>query len=115
MDKDEINDLKEELRWWKGYAKNIESGFKEVRALINESDGVVGYHLNSKIATWNELLKDSLFEINETEIDEVNTHMTSEQRDVLYIKSYPSLPCTVQYTPVYGGLKYIKDNKALIR
>jgi hypothetical protein len=111
---DELNDLKEELQWWKGYAKKIEAGFREVRAIINESNGVVGYHLNGDLATWDELLNDSLFEITETEIDDVNSHITTEQREVLYIKSYPHQPCTVQYTPVYGGTKYIKqpDNQS---
>lgn len=112
---DELNDLKEELQWWKGYAKKIEAGFREVRAIINESSGVEGYHLNGDSATWGELLNDSLFEITEIEIDDVNFHITTEQRDVLYIKSYLHQPCTVQYTPVHGGTKYIKqpDNQSL--
>lgn len=115
MEHDKINDLKEELRWWKGYAKQIEAGIREIRAIIDESSGVAGYHLNGDIAPWNELLDDSLFELSETAIDEVANHVTSDQREVLYIKDYPHLPCTVQYTPVYGGAKYIKDNDERIK
>lgn len=114
--KDELNDVKEELLWWKGYAHGIEYCFSYIRDIINESQGVIGYHLNGEIATWDELLKDSMFEIGEGDIKARKSfpekqHETSEIRDVFYVKDYKNLPITIQYTPVYGGIKYVRADK----
>ena len=42
--------------------KKLSSGIKSVRALIDESDGVSGLHLNGDAATWEELQQRGQFE-----------------------------------------------------
>lgn len=113
---DKLNDTEEELHWWRGYAESLETGIKEMRDVMNESHGVDGYHLNGDIATWDELLTDSAFEFAEDnikskkEFDTKTGHVISKMRAVLYIKEYENMPCTVQYDPFYGGIKYIRDS-----
>ena len=105
-----LNDALEELNWWKNYALRIEEGVIDIRAIVNESEGVAGYHLNGDIAKWDEILSGSLFETTEVDIkDRKNGHITTDLKKELYIKSYENLPCTVQYTPIYGGAKYIRE------
>ena len=113
--KPEISDALEELRWLQGYVETLEAGFGEVRNLMNESEGVTGYHLSGLVATWEELFDDSLFAMAEDNIaerkafSEIDRPTTSGCK-VLYIKNYPHMPCTVQYTPVYGGQKYVRSD-----
>ena len=116
--RDKINDTMEELNWWRGYAENIEIAIEEMQDLMNESTGVAGFHLNGAVAPWDELMNDSVFDMV---IKDIKTrkqfknawgHVTTETRNELYIKDYKDLPVTVQYTPVYGGVKYIRaDSK----
>ena len=115
--KDILNDTMEELNWWRGYAESLEDGIKEMRALINESSGVAGYHLNNEIATWDELIIDSLFSFAEGNIQNrkdftgKSGRVTAKASKELYIKEYKGMPITVQYTPVYGGIKYIREKR----
>jgi len=117
--KDKLNDTEEELRWLRGYVIVLENGIEDIRRLINESEGVVGYHLNGNIATWDEVIQDSEFYLAEDFIVEKRKydtpkeigHVTTEARNELYIKTYKNLPCTIAYTPVYGGEKYVKVKK----
>lgn len=50
----------------------LKKGIESVRSLINESEGVIGLHLNGDIATWNELenggyMEEWLINFNEAE------------------------------------------------
>ena len=112
-----LNDTMEELNWWRGYAENLEEAIKEMRALINESEGVVGYHLNKDIATWDSLIIDSLFSLAEDSIQSRKNftatpgHVSTKARKELYVKEYKNMPITIQYTPVYGGIKYVRESR----
>lgn len=112
-----LTDTMEELNWWRGYAESLEDGIKEMRALINESSGIVGYHLNDEIAKWDELMTDSLFSFAEDNIQSRKDftrdpyHVIRKARKELFIKEYKNMPITVQYTPVYGGIKYTKKDQ----
>ena len=107
---DKLNDTIEELHWWRGYALRLERGIKDVQEIANNSEGVVGYHLNGDIAAWDELLSDSVFDLTVDDIkNRENGHVATELRKTIYLKAYDGLPCTVQYTPVYGGIKYTRD------
>lgn len=111
-----LNDTMEELNWWRGYAETLEGAIKEMRDLINESTGVQGYHLNNELTTWDELITDSLFSFAEDGIESRRDfarkrgHITPKPRKELYIKQYKGMPITVQYTPVYGGIKYVRED-----
>lgn len=111
-----IHDLEKELNWLRGYTHQLEDGIKDIQAIINESTGVVGYHLNGDIAKWDELLSDSEFEFAEGYMREKKDCEQLQDRDMvitkgekeLYIKTYKNMPCCIQYTPVYGGVKYVR-------
>ena len=57
-----------------------------------------------------------MFEIAEMAIENrkrltiPSARVTSEARKVMYIKEYPNMPCTLQFTPIYGGMKYVRDD-----
>ncbi len=40
----------------------LEAGIRAVRGLMNESEGVIGLHLNGNIATWEELQEGGTYE-----------------------------------------------------
>ena len=113
------NDVEEELHWLRGYVNNLEDGLKAMQSIINESVGVAGYHLNGNLATWDELLVDSEFELAEDNMKEKarfytsqeTTRVTAKMRKELYIKIYKDMPCSIQYTPVYGGVKYVRADR----
>ena len=115
--KHKLLETEEELKWWQGYAENIEAGIQEMRNLINGSNGVDGYHLNGDIATWDELLTDSLFVFAECDIENKMRHeyfchdlegiRSQKLRNEFYVKEYENMPWQIHFNPNYGGVKYI--------
>lgn len=59
------------------------AGLKAVASLMSESEGVIGMHLNGKIATWDELLGNEwLADFNEAMgevMDRINEELEKEQ------------------------------------
>lgn len=111
-----IHDLEKELYWLQNYTCHLEDGIKDMQAIINESTGAVGYHLNGDIATWDKLLDGSTFKFAEEDMRDKKACDQFRDKDVitkgekeLYIKTYKNMPCCIQYTPVYGGVKYVRD------
>ena len=114
--KHKLSETEEELKWWQGYAGNIESGIQEIRDLANDSNGVAGYHLNGELATWDELLDDSLFRLAEDDIKDRKKHeefcrdlkgiRSQKIKKHFYVKQYKNMPWQIHFNPNYGGIKY---------